>query len=246
MNTNKYKNLNKILFWNVDTQYDFMRNDEDYRGTLTVAGAKNIEGNLEKLTKIAEKDDIKVVNTGDWHTLEDAEIDAKTPDFKNTYPPHCMQNTKGAEYVPATNPKNPYVIDWNKTTQIDANKLAENRNITLYKNNFDAFAGNQNTEKVLNMINPEAVFVYGVATNVCVNFAVEGLLKRNKEVYVVLDAIKELPNEIAATPLEQVLDTWKNNGAKFITTNEVENLLNANTTKKYLAKDTHFGITQYN
>jgi nicotinamidase/pyrazinamidase len=213
-----------VLFWNVDTQYDFMRSDDSFAGALAVAGARVIEGNLERLTKFAEKEKIKVVNTADWHTIDDDEISSK-PDFKNTYPPHCMQETKGASYVPATSPENPYIVSW-QDKKIDASKVSSSRNIVLYKNNFDVFPGNKYADQVVDMLTTrrDAVFIYGVATNVCVNFAVEGLLKRGRDVYVVKDAIKELPDAIAATSLDSVLKTWENHGAKLVTTHDVEKM----------------------
>jgi nicotinamidase/pyrazinamidase len=233
-----FSNLNKLLFWNVDTQYDFMRSDDSFNGALAVKGARAIEVNLEKLTTLAENKNITVINTADWHTIDDVEI-SDTPDYKTTYPKHCMQYTKGAEYIPATNPKNPYTIDW-KDEGFDVSKVVDTRNIILYKNNFNAFLGNVYTEKVLDILNPNAIFVYGVATNVCVNFAVEELLKRNKNVYVVIDAIKELPDEIAATPLENVLANWQDkknwngNFAKFVTFKDVEQMMNTDYTKNML------------
>ena len=30
----------KTIFWNVDTQYDFMRDDESFKGGLPVSGAR--------------------------------------------------------------------------------------------------------------------------------------------------------------------------------------------------------------
>lgn len=59
--------------------------------------------------------------------------------------------------------------------------------------------------------------MYGVATNVCVDFAVKGLLQRGLQVYVPTDAIKELPG----LPLEKVLESWKNEGVQLIRTDEV-------------------------
>ncbi len=216
----------KILFWNVDTQYDFMRNDETFKGALPVEGARAIEQNLGKLTQFARIYDIKVVNTGDWHTLNDREIDNVNPDFKTTYFAHCMQNTKGAEHVPVTAPTNPAITYWDRET-FDKTAVQKNRDVVIYKNEFDAFVGSKHTEEILNIINPKTVFVYGVATNVCVDFAVKGLLQRGKEVYVVEDAIKELPKEIAAQPLEDVLKQWNFDGnvAKFIRTSQVEDYL---------------------
>ena len=95
----------KTIFWNVDTQYDFMRPD----GRLYVKGAEQIEGNLVRLTELARRKGIKVVNTADWHRKDSLEL-SNNPDFANTFPPHCLQNTRGAEFIPATNPQDSYKI----------------------------------------------------------------------------------------------------------------------------------------
>ncbi|MGV8141704.1 MAG: cysteine hydrolase family protein [Candidatus Woesearchaeota archaeon] len=225
---NKDRIFEKILFWNVDTQYDFMRDDNIFKGALPVVGARAIEENLEKLTAMAERYELKVVNTADWHTPNDAEISVN-PDYKKTYPQHCMARSKGAEYIHATNPKNPYILSSN--TDMIATEVSSHRNIVLHKDDFDVFVGNKHTNNVLDIINPEKIFVYGVATNVCVNFAVQGLLdkmkseKKNYEIYVVQDAVKELPNEQAAIPLERILDSWNDNGVKMIKTDDVHKLI---------------------
>ncbi|MBI2045065.1 cysteine hydrolase [Candidatus Pacearchaeota archaeon] len=202
----------KTIFWNVDTQYDFMR----AYGKLYVQGAESIEGNLEILTKLAEKENIQVVNTADWHTEKTEEI-SNNPDFIKTFPRHCMNGTPGAEYVPVTIPQKPYKIRWWQKS-FDEKEVANSRNIILYKDKFDVFTGTPHADSVLRIIKPERAIVYGVATNVCVDCAVTGLLERKVEVYVPLDAIKELPN----LPLHEVLDRWKGMGAKLIKTSEVE------------------------
>ena len=74
--------MEKIIFWNVDTQYDFIGSDE-YKGTLVVPDSRKIESNLEKLTDYAQKNKIKVVNTADMHNPDSKEI-SKEPDFKTT------------------------------------------------------------------------------------------------------------------------------------------------------------------
>ena len=53
----------KIIFWNVDTQKDFMNKD----GKLYVQGAEEIKSNLKRLTNLAKAYNITVVNTGDYH-----------------------------------------------------------------------------------------------------------------------------------------------------------------------------------
>ena len=207
----------KTIFWNVDTQYDFMRDDEAYKGKLAITGAKAIEGNLEKLTAIAKQLGIKVINTADWHTIESEEL-STNPDFIKTFPQHCMQDTKGAQFVPATNPENPYLIDW-KQEQFDKEKVLQTRNIVLYKDKFDIFTGTPHSDKVVELIRPEKVVVYGVATNVCVDCAVEGLLERKVQVYVPTDAIKELPN------LPLPYENWQRKGAILTRTDDIYKIL---------------------
>ena len=207
----------KTIFWNVDTQYDFMRDDEAYKGRLAIPGAKAIEGNLEKLTAIAKQLGIKVINTADWHTIESEEL-STNPDFTKTFPQHCMQDTKGAQFVPATNPENPYLIDW-KQEQFDKEKVLQTRNIVLYKDKFDIFTGTPHSDKVVELIRPEKVVVYGVATNVCVDCAVKGLLERKVQVYVPTDAIKELPN------LPLPYENWQRKGAILTRTDDIYKIL---------------------
>jgi len=203
----------KKIFWNVDTQYDFMRDDESFKGTLPIQGAREIEANLVKLTEFAEANKIQVVNTADWHKEDSYEL-SDNPDFMNKFPPHCLQYTKGAKFVPATNPGNPYKIGW-EDGKIDLEEIVRRRNIIIYKDKFDVFKGNPHTKKIIETINPDITIVYGVATNVCVDFAVKGLIENNIQIYVPMDAIKELPN----IPLPYV--EWKRLGAKLVTTKDI-------------------------
>lgn len=81
----------KPIFWNVDTQFDFMRPE----GKLYVQDAYKIEPNLEKLTSLAGEMNIVVVNTADWHNKNSREISDK-PDWQKTFPEHCMAGSEGA------------------------------------------------------------------------------------------------------------------------------------------------------
>ncbi|MBN2142480.1 cysteine hydrolase [Candidatus Woesearchaeota archaeon] len=208
----------KTIFWNVDTQADFMCKS----GALYIVGAESIEDNLGRLTWHASEHNIQVVNTADWHDDNTEEIAKDEPDFIMTFPAHCMKGTVGSEYVPATKPSNPYVVDWDAKS-ISLEEIAKNREIVIRKDKFDVFAGNPHARQVLDAINPRRVIIYGLATNYCVNFAVQGLLKKEGlEVYVVKDAIKEiaLPKENDWNH-EKVLKKWEDAGVKLVTTNQV-------------------------
>jgi len=205
----------KILFWNVDTQIDFMNS----KGKLYVQRAEEIIPNLNILTDLAYEKNIKVVNTCDYHMQNDKELSA-TPNFKTTFPPHCLAGTEGQEFIAATYPKvfvdNYYIVSY-LDEAVYKHQINRSRNIILYKNHFDIFQGNKHIDEVLRHLKPDTVVVYGVATNVCVNFAVLGLLERNIKVIVVKDAIKELPN----LPVNDVYVHWISKGVRLITTKNI-------------------------
>ncbi len=205
-----------ILFWNVDTQIDFMKAD----GKLYVQDAELIEANLAKLTDFAKANNVRVVNTCDYHNENSSEISDK-PDFLQTFPPHCLEHTLGQEFIKETNPDSAAIFNWTKNyTESEIEEMIKSeRNIVIRKDVFDAFANNNNAENILNVLAPKLVIVYGVATNVCVDFAVKGLLKRGYKVLVAEDAIKGLPN--IPSPIEE----WKSAGVKFVKTQEIQNII---------------------
>ncbi len=210
MDLNKKKMGNeKLIFWNVDTQVDFVEPE----GKLYVEGAEKIKPLWQEITAIAKQKNIRVVNTADFHYPESAEL-SDEPDFVNTFPQHCMANTCGAEYVAETQPDDAMEFDWNKEYET-FEMVKSARNIVIRKDAFDVFAGNPYTDNILQMVLPEIVVVYGVTTNVCVNDAVVGLSKRVKRVIVLKDAIKELPN------LPLPFDDWEKLGVEMMAFKEL-------------------------
>lgn len=208
-------NSSDYIFWNVDTQFDFISPD----GKLYVPGAELLKPKWKKLSELAKRKSLIVVNTCDWHYPDSFELSVN-PDFINTFPPHCMANSIGAEFVEETLPENPLIIDWNKSVEVgDLNEKGKYRNYIIRKDAFDVFKGNPFTERILNLLSPKTVIVYGVTTNVCVNDAVIGLSKRVDKVIVVEDAIKELPN----IPLP--FENWKRLGVELLTSKEIKNLI---------------------
>ena len=202
-----------LLFWNVDTQIDFI----EPNGKLYAPGAEKIKPVLQWLTDFAAAHAIQVVNTADFHYSGSAEL-SNDPDFVNTFPEHCMANTKGAEYVPETDPENPLVFDWSKE-YLTLNEVKTARNIVIRKDAFDVFTGSPHSDGIVKLLAPKTVVVYGVTTNVCVNDAVIGLAERVDNVLVVEDAIKELPN----IPLP--FENWKRLGVKMISSLKLDKFI---------------------
>jgi nicotinamidase/pyrazinamidase len=218
----------KTVFWDEDTQVDFMLGNlqlgnETYHGKLYVQNAEDIIPNLRCLTQLARERGIKRIKTADDHDENTTET-SDEPDFVTTYPHHCMRGTLGAEFIPETDTENPYIIPWNAQS-LDYSKLFQHRDIVLYKDSTDIFAeegGNPFAEKVIETINPDQVISYGVAADICYDFAVMGMLKRyDFDLYIVSDAIKELPH----SSLDEYLNKWESHGAKIIRTEEVKKYL---------------------
>ena len=209
-------NNSTLLFWNVDTQEDFI----DPGGKLYVHNAEFIRPILKQITDLAKKEGIRVINTCDFHFVNAEEI-SDYPDFITKFPPHCMAGTSGAHFIRETDPEMPLIIDWDVDLAIhtELDDPENFRNIVLRKNAFDVFTGNPYTDKILDILRPERVFVYGVTTNICVDNAVIGLAKRGIKVCVISNAIKELPN------LPLPYDQWKVNGVDLILFADIEKYL---------------------
>jgi nicotinamidase/pyrazinamidase len=202
---------NALLFWDVDTQEDFILP----HGKLPAENALEIVPNLKRLTQFAREKKYPIVMSMDSHELSDPEI-SQTPDFLETFPPHCLMGTKGWEKIPETQPENPLYIDPVLIPHLKEKLQSHKGEIILKKNKFDVFS-NPNTKKIVKILNPKAIVVYGVTTEVCCRYAVEGLLKLGKKVIVVEDAMKPIRKEGHAP----MLSTWKAKGAAIMRTHEI-------------------------
>jgi len=197
------------IFWDVDTQYDFMFSD----GKLYVPGAEEILGALARLTRHARARGIRLWGSIDFHSLADAEISA-TPDFDETYPPHCLAGTPGAAKVDATRVVDPLWVDGEL---VDPARLLEHRGEVVFrKQRFDVFS-NPNAERALAALVPEEVIVFGVAQDVCNRYAIEGMLARGHRVVAVRDAMRPIRAEAGA----RLLDEWSQRGVRIVTTREL-------------------------
>ena len=87
----------RVIFWDVDTQYDFMKAD----GKLYVPEAEHVIPNLKRLTDYAHSHGIRIVASADDHVMSHAEI-SEQPDWKTTFPAHCLRGTPGQKKIPET------------------------------------------------------------------------------------------------------------------------------------------------
>ena len=202
-----------VVFWDVDTQVDFMRPE----GKLYVPGAAEIGPALAALTRAAARPGIVRVASVCDHVLEDDEI-SDTPDFRTTFPPHCLRGTPGQAKVPETALVDPLVVpNRPEDPALLASRLARHAGeVLIEKNHFDVFT-NPNTSAVLDALAPDTVVVYGVAQDVCDAHAIAGFLKRGGlRVVFVEDAARPIDAARGAA----LLADWKRQGVEVMRTEE--------------------------
>ena len=199
------------ILWDVDTQVDFMHPD----GKLYVPGAEETAPAMRRLVDAARAAGIVHVASADDHELTDPEISAE-PDWRNTYPPHCLRGTRGAQKIPETEQADPLPLSHIPFPPGLVPGLAEGRReILLLKKNFNVFT-NPNTDSLLAALDPEEIVVFGVATDVCDDAAIRGFLLRGRRVRFVEDAARGLDEERTAA----CTAAWREGGVRFTTADE--------------------------
>jgi nicotinamidase/pyrazinamidase len=191
------------IIWDVDTQVDFMLPD----GKLYVPGAEEVAPAMRRLVAAARAAGIVHVASADDHELTDDEISEK-PDFRTTYPPHCLRGTHGARKVDETDQLDPVPIG---LTHVPDHYL-EGREFLILKKSFDVFT-NPNTDRLLTALDPDEIVVFGVATDVCDDAAIRGFLERGRRVRFVEDAARGLDEGRVAS----CTAAWRERGVEFTT-----------------------------
>ena len=198
-----------VVFWEVDTQADFMLPG----GKLYVPGAERLLPNIHRLTDAARKDCVLLVSHGCYHTKDD-------PEFA-TFPAHCVKGTPGAEYVPEAMAEKSITIPNDTDAQLPAD-FTPYQQIHLEKQTLNIFESRHADELVKRLPENAEIVVFGVVTEYCVRFAAKGLLERGRRVSVVEDAIETLD----AAEGERTVAELQALGAKMITTDEALAKLN--------------------
>jgi nicotinamidase/pyrazinamidase len=201
-----------LIFWDVDTQYDFMRSD----GKLYVPQAEEIIPQLARLTRAAHEHGVRIVASADDHEPGHREL-SDAPDFKETFPPHCMRGTPGQRKIPETTLHHPLVIEPEPLPDVAARVGRHRGDLLLHKHWFDVFT-NPNVLPVLETLDPERIVLYGVALDVCNRYAIEGLRRHrpHTHLYAVNDAMKP----IDATHATRLLHDWRERGVDLVSTEE--------------------------
>ena len=193
-----------VIFWEVDTQADFMLP----HGKLYVPGAERLLPNIRRLTDAARRGQVFLVSHGCFHTVDD-------PEFK-LFPPHCVDGTDGAKYVPEALTEKVAVIP-NRDSASLPNDFSQFQQVLLQKQTLDIFESRHAESVVERLPRTAEIAVFGVVTEYCVRFAAKGLRERGRRVCIIRDAIETLnPHEGQKT-----LDELQSLGAQLVTTDQV-------------------------
>lgn len=183
----------------VDVQNDFCPG-----GALAVPGGDRV---VEPLSRIAGRfaaAGLPVLASRDWHPPVTKHFNG----FGGVWPPHCLQNTPGAEFHPDLRlPEGTLVISKGSNPDSDS---------------YSAFDG-QNADgsclgDILRTLQVDHLYVGGLATDYCVRASVLDARKLGLEVTLLTDAIAAV--EVAAGDAERALDAMKKAGVTFSTVTE--------------------------
>ncbi len=180
----------------VDVQKDFTPG-----GALAVPEGDKIIPTINKYIEEFKKAGGKVFATRDWHP----ENHISFKERGGPWPPHCVQNTEGAEFHPDL-------------------KLPEDVEVVskAYEPDKEAYSGFDGTdlEERLRRYGIEKVFVCGLATDYCVKNTVLDAVSRGFETFLLTDAIKGI--DVNPGDSERAIEEMKQKGAKLLNLDDLE------------------------
>ena len=181
----------------VDVQKDFMPG-----GALPVPEGDKVVKPLNKYIELFSERGLPVFFTRDWHP----ENHISFKGHGGVWPPHCVQDTEGAQFHPdlIIPSDNKFIIS--KGTSRD----------------FDAYSGFQGTtlDSLLKERGIRRIFVGGVATDYCVKNTVLGGINLGYFAFLLLDAIKGV--DVKPGDSEKAIEEMSNASAVCLTYQELE------------------------
>ncbi len=150
----------------VDVQNDFLPG-----GALPVPDGDSVIGPLNKYISLFTGSGLPVFATRDWHPREHVSFNTRG----GPWPPHCVQNTWGAEISSMLSlPSSVRIID------------------KAFSPDRDAYSGFQETilDLELRRLGARRLFIGGLATDYCVKATVLDSIDLGFETILLLDAVK--------------------------------------------------------
>jgi len=150
----------------VDMQKDFLAG-----GSLAVPQGNDIIPIFNRYIQAFHNKDLPIFATRDWHPSNHCSFKVQG----GPWPPHCVQNTEGAQFAPGLIlPRSAVII----STATDPEKEA-----------YSGFQGTDLDER-LRSAQIQRLFIGGLATDYCVLSTVKDAIERAYNVFLLQDAIK--------------------------------------------------------
>lgn len=185
----------------VDLQSDFCPG-----GALAVPEGNQIIPNLNQYIKIFSKNKLPIFASRDWHPK-------KTSHFKDRgglWPPHCVQNTKGALFHPELElPKETIILSKGMDPETDSYSTFQAQD-----------SNGRQFEDILKTSGIEELYIGGLAADYCVKSSVLDSLKKGFRVKLMIDAIKGV--NIKADDSKNAIEEMVDNGAIKVTLKDTE------------------------
>jgi nicotinamidase/pyrazinamidase len=177
----------------VDVQNDFCPG-----GTLAVSHGDEVVEPLNKLIDEFLERGAPVYKSRDWHPATTKHFAA----YGGTWPVHCVQNTRGAEFHPA---------------------LRDDPRITVISKGLgdtDCYSAFDETDLAVQLHKQgiEEVFVGGLATDYCVKNTVLDALKHGFKVKAVENAMRAV--DLQPSDGERAIDEMRASGADIVSTDQ--------------------------
>lgn len=136
----------------VDVQNDFCEG-----GSLAVEGGADVADLITEWVDAVGEDYELVITTQDWHPRGEFDHFSDEPDYKDTWPPHCIQGSEGSQLHPDLELHNYRPIV----------HVFKGQDEAAYSG-FEGNAGGTSLADVLRLMGIEHVDVCGLATDYCV------------------------------------------------------------------------------
>ena len=155
----------------VDVQNDFCPG-----GALPVKGGDHVVPVLNRYMKRFRTAELPILATRDWHPEKTIHFN----NFGGTWPPHCIQGSKGAEFHP--------------DLALSGNEVIISKGMEPKEDSYSGFEGKDlkgvKLADVLHQFNVGKLWVGGLATDYCVKHTVLDGLKLGFEVVLLEDAVR--------------------------------------------------------
>lgn len=149
----------------VDVQNDFLPG-----GSLAVPHGEEVVPALNRYIRIFQEKALPIFATRDWHPSNHCSFKAQG----GIWPPHCIQETRGAEFPP--------------DLRLPEDAVIISKAVTPEKDAYSGFEGTDLHDRA-QALGLKRLFIGGIATDYCVLNTVKDALSLGYEVYLLADAI---------------------------------------------------------